>query len=296
MKRFAAIGGVCTLTVHLAAQQPPTFHTDSRLVVLLATVKNDRGELVNDLTRGAFGVYEDGKAQRITLFRTDDVPVSIGLLIDNSGSMRLKRAQVEAAALAFVRASNPLDEVSIVNFADTPHLDVPLTSDLRTLEAGLARGDSIGGTAMRDAIQMAERYLADHARHDRRVLLVVTDGNDNASVRTAQEIQRLAEERNVSIYAIGLLNDEDAGRARQARHELNRLTETTGGVAYYPESLDDIGTVALELAQQIRHQYTIAYTPSNQSLDGSYRRVKVVVNGKGRLHVRTRAGYWATAG
>jgi len=287
---------VLTAIVRPAPQDIPTFHAEARLVVLHATVKNDRGELVTGLTRDAFTVYEDGKRQQITLFRRDDVPVSIGLLIDNSGSMRQKRVKVEAAALAFVRASNPLDEVFVVNFADKVRVDVPMTSDVRALENGLARVDSIGGTAMRDAIDAGERYLSEHATRDRRVLLVVTDGNDNASTSSSTQIQRLAEERGVSIYAIGLLNNEDASKARQAKHELNRLAETTGGVVYYPADLDEIDNVALDLAHQIRNQYTIAYAPVNQALDGSYRRIKVTASGTQPLTVHTRAGYRATPG
>ena len=278
------------------AQDAPTFRTEARLVVLAATVRNARGELVTDLDRGAFTVYENGKPQRIALFRKDDVPVSMGLLVDNSGSMRSKRAKVAAAALAFVRASNPLDEVFVVSFADRVRVDVPMTHDVRALEAGLARVDSIGGTAMRDAIDEGERYLLAHATRERRVLLVVTDGNDNASTASAARIQRLAEERGVSIYAVGLLNDEDASKAKRARHELDRLVETTGGVAYYPESVDAVDSVALDLARQIRSQYLIAYAPGNQALDGSYRRVRVTAAGPEPLSVRTRTGYRALPG
>src|SRR5947207_259588 len=173
------------------AQGPPspTFRAETRLVVLQATVKSDRGELVTDLTRDAFTVYEDGRPQPITLFRRDDVPLSVGLLIDNSGSMRLKRSKVEAAALAFVRASNPLDEVFVVNFADKVRLDVGFTSDPGILEAGLARVDSIGGTAMRDALYVAQQYLQDHASRDRRVLLVVTEVGDLVNWMEAEKCQ-----------------------------------------------------------------------------------------------------------
>jgi Ca-activated chloride channel homolog len=284
---------MCAIGAHVVARQTPTFRTEARLVVLHATVKNERGELVTDLRRDAFAVFEDGKRQRIALFRNDDVPVSIGLLIDNSGSMRLKRAKVEAAALAFVRASNPLDEVFVANFADRVRVDVPMTHDIHALESGLARVDSIGGTAMRDAFDAGERYLLEHATHDRRALLVVTDGNDNASTCSSAQIQRWAEERGVSIYAVGLLNDQDPSKAKQARHELSRLTETTGGVVYYPDTIDEIGGVALDLARQIRSEYTIAYAPANQALDGSYRRIRVVASGRAPLTVHTRTGYRA---
>jgi VWFA-related protein len=272
----------------------PDFRAESRLVVLHATVKNHRGDLVTALDREAFTVYEDGKRQPITLFRKDDVPVSIGLLIDNSGSMRTRRAHVEAAALAFVRASNPLDEVFVINFADKVRVDVAMTSDIRTLEAGIARVDSIGGTAMRDAIEHGERYLAEHATRDRRVLLVVTDGNDNASTASPSQIQQLAEERGVSVCAVGLLNDAEPSKHKRARHELDRLAETTGGLVYYPESVNAIDGVVLDLARQIRSQYTIAYAPSNQALDGSYRKIKVTATDHEPLIVHTRAGYRAT--
>jgi Ca-activated chloride channel family protein len=272
--------------------QPPTFRADTRLVVVHATVRNGRGELVTSLERGAFTVSENGTRQPITLFRRDDVPVSLGLLIDNSGSMRTLRSKVEAAALALARASNPQDEIFVLNFNDKARIDVPFTSDTRVLEAGIGRVDSIGGTAMRDAIDMAQAYLTEHGTRDRKVLLVITDGIDNASVATRDRIAQQAEGRDTEIFAVGLFGD--AERARQGRHELTQLADRTGGIAYYPAGVDEIGTVALEIARQIRNQYTIAYAPLNQALDGTYRAIRVTVSGPERLTVRTRAGYRAT--
>jgi Ca-activated chloride channel homolog len=275
----------------MPAQQPP-FRAETRLVVLHATVRNARGELVTGLERSAFTVFENGKLQPIAVFRADDVPVSLGLLIDNSGSMRTLRAQVEAAALALARASNPQDEIFVVNFNDKARIDVPFTSDVGVLEAGIGRVDSIGGTAMRDAIEMAQTYLAEHATRDRRVLLVITDGIDNASVATRDRIEKQAEQRDTMIFAVGLFGDQD--RAVQGRHELDQLADRTGGLAYYPGAVDQIGAVALEIARQIRNQYTIGYAPLNQALDGSYRTIRVAVSAPGHLSVRTRAGYRAT--
>jgi VWFA-related protein len=273
------------------AQQPP-FRAETRLVVLHATVRNARGALVTSLERGAFMVYENGKRQPVTLFRRDDIPVSLGLLIDNSGSMRALRSKVEAAALALARASNPQDEIFVLNFNDKARIDVPFTSDVKVLEAGIARVDSIGGTAMRDALAMAQTYLGEHGTRDRKVLLVITDGIDNASVVTRDRIQKQAEERDTVIFALGLFGAEDRGK--QGRHELDQLTERTGGMAYYPAGIDEIGEVALEIARQIRNQYTIAYAPLNQALDGTYRAIRVTVAARERLSVRTRAGYRAT--
>jgi Ca-activated chloride channel family protein len=274
--------------------QTPGFRSETRLVVLHATVKNGRGELVTNLSRESFTVYENGKRQPISLFRRDDIPVSLGLIIDNSGSMRSLRSKVEAASLAFARASNPADEIFVINFADKPRLDVPFTSDIARLEAGIGRLDSIGGTAMRDAVDLAERYEIDHAARDRKALIVVTDGNDNASMVAMDQIHQQAEQHDIVIHSIGLLHDQASSSEKRARHELDDLTTRTGGVAYYPTTIDDIDGVVVDLARQIRNQYTIAYAPLNQALDGSYRTIRVVAAGPERLSVRTRAGYRAT--
>jgi VWFA-related protein len=284
------------LLVHVAGvADQSVFRSETRLVVLHATVTNDRGELVTNLDQGAFTVFENGKRQPITLFRRDDIPVSVGMLIDNSGSMRPLRAKVEAAALAFARASNPEDEMFVLNFADSPHLDVPMTGDPRALEAGIARLDSIGGTALRDAIAMGEAYLHDHARQDSRVLLVITDGNDNASTATVADIRTEAERTEAVIDAIGLFGGQETSRASAGRHELTQLTEPTGGAAYFPTSVEQIESVAVDVARQIRSQYTIAYAPVNQALDGSYRTVQVTISGPERYKVRARPGYRAVA-
>jgi VWFA-related protein len=272
------------------AQSPP-FRAETRLVVLHATVRNQHGELVTNLDRDAFTVYENGKRQPIAVFRRDDIPVSLGLLIDNSGSMRPVRARVEAAALAFARASNPMDEMFVLNFADKVRIDVPFTSDVGVLEAGIARVDSIGGTALRDGIDAAETYLKDRAKRDRRVLLVITDGNDNASAASLDRIRKAAEQNEIVIYAIALF--ADASRAKEAHHELDELAERTGGSAYYPPSIEAVDEVALDIARQIRQQYTLAYAPVNQALDGSYRSIRVSVAGPQRFSVHTRAGYRA---
>jgi Ca-activated chloride channel homolog len=278
------------------AQSRPVFGAEIGLVLLQATVKNGRGELVSGLDRTAFTVYENGKAQAVTLFRSEDAPVSLGLLLDNSRSMRPKRASVEAAALALVRASNPEDEVFLLNFGDRPTIDVPFTRDLDALRAGISRREAIGGTALWDALQAGETYVAAHASHQRKALLVVTDGKDNASASSIDAAREEARRNGAVIYAIGLLPEDGGGGAGHARHELDELTEQTGGLAYYPRTLDDVGAVAADLARQIRSQYTIGYSPANEALDGSYRRIRVVAKGSGRLSVRTRAGYRVISG
>jgi Ca-activated chloride channel homolog len=285
------------LPVVAVAGQSPVFRAETHLVVLHATVTDSHHQLVTGLDQRAFTVLENGKRQAITLFRHDDIPVSIGLLIDNSGSMRFLRQKVEAAALAFARVSNPQDEMFVLNFADKARLDVPMTGDRHVLEAGIARVDSIGGTAMRDAVEMAEGYLRDHAKWDRRVLVVITDGNDNASVATVDRIRQQAERTETIVDAIGLFTEADSGRATAGRHELEELTERTGGAAYFPGTVEQIESVAVDLAREIRNQYTIGYIPLKPALDGSYRTIRVTVSGPEHYTVRTRAGYRAsTAG
>ena len=283
---------VLALVPPAAILAQPAFRAETRLVVVHATVRNARGEPVTTLERGAFTVYENNERQPITLFRRDDIPVSLGLLIDNSGSMRTLRSRVEAAALALARASNPQDEIFVLNFNDRARIDVPFTNDVGALETGIARVDSIGGTAMRDAIDLGQTYLAEHGTRDRKVLLVITDGIDNASIITRDRIEKQAEQRDTVIFAVGLFGTED--HARQGRNELDRLADRTGGSALYPAGVDEIGAVALEIARQIRNQYTIAYAPRNQALDGTYRAIRVAVSGGDRLSVRTRPGYRAT--
>jgi Ca-activated chloride channel family protein len=282
------------LAAALAAQDAPRFRATVGLVVLHATVKDSHGRLVTNLDRSAFTVYENGKPQAIALFGREDVPVSLGLVIDNSGSMRLARARMEAAALALVGASNPQDEAFVVNFADKPRLDVPWTSDVETLRAGIARVDAIGGTALYDAVDMAQAYAHAGASRDRKVLVVISDGNDNASETTIAHLQDSLAERGIAVYAVGLARDQET--MQRGRHALDQLTKQTGGLAYYPADLDGIGPAALEIAQQIRNQYTIAYEPTNQTLDGSYRAIHVQARGQGRLTVVTRPGYQATPG
>jgi Ca-activated chloride channel family protein len=290
--QYRAALAAASLFAGMAAHQLPAFHAETPLVVLHVTVTNRRGELVTNLARDAFSVYENGHPQAIALFRRNDVPTSLGLIIDNSGSMRPLRQAVEAAALAFVRASNPLDEVFVVNFADTPRIDVPFTSDLRVLESGVARLDAIGGTAMRDAILTAERYLRDRAHRDRRALLVITDGRDNASTVSASLLRKSVEQSGAAVFAVDLARVSTSERSGND-DELEHLAQRTGGAMYRVESVPDVTRAVLDIANRIRNEYTIGYTPANDALDGSYRAVRVKVSGQGGLTARTRPGYWA---
>jgi Ca-activated chloride channel homolog len=277
-----------------AGEQTPVFRSDTRLVLLHATVVDNKGRLVTNLPRESFRVFENGVEQKLRLFRREDVPVSMGLIIDNSGSMRDKRRKVEAASLGLVKASNPQDEVLIVNFNDDAYLDVPFTNNIKKMEEGLTRIDSRGGTAMRDAISMSIDEMKAKGKRDKKVLFVVTDGNDNTSNITLEKLLQKAHESEILIYAIGLLNEEDRREAKRAKRALDALTTASGGMSYYPKELAEVEALALEVAHEIRNQYILAYSPGDQALDGSFRPIRVTVSGPNRPVVRTRSGYYAT--
>jgi VWFA-related protein len=270
------------------------FRSDTRLVVLHASVTDRKGKLLTNLSQGDFKIFENGQPQQIKIFQREDVPVSLGIVIDDSGSMSTKRTRVEAAALAMVRESNPQDEVCIVNFNDDAFLDVPFTNDVRKMEQGVARIDSRGGTAMRDALNMSLDYTREKAKKDKKVLLVITDGNDNASNVSLESVVRRANQADTLVYAIGLFTEEEKHEASKARRALKELTGATGGLAFYPKDVNEVQALAVEVARDIRRQYTIYYTPAIQALDGSYRQIKVTVEGPGKPMVRTRSGYYAT--
>lgn len=261
---------------------------------LNVTVTDKNDHLVNNLTESAFTVLENGVPQPIKIFKHEDVPVSMGLVIDNSGSMRSKRAGVEAAALTLVKDSNPDDETFVVNFNDEPYLDQDFTSDISVLQKGLARIDAKGGTAMRDAIRVSIDHLHDKAKHDKKVIVVITDGNDNASMVTLDSLTKLAQQDGTLIYAIGLLNDEDKSEANKAKKALKTLVDATGGLLFLPKEVSEVEPIAHEVAHDIRNQYSIWYAPVNDKLDGTYRSIKVLVKAPGNPVARTRAGYYAT--
>ena len=275
----------------------PIYRTDTRLVVCHTTVVDKMGRLVTNLKQDAFGVTENDVKQDILLFKREDIPVSMGLIIDNSGSMRPKRASVEAAALALVKDSNPEDEVFIVNFNDDAYIDNPhgkeILNDVEEMQEALTRIDSRGGTAMRDAIGKSIEWLK-KAHKEKKVLVVVTDGVDNASSESLEDLVRDARQSEVLIYSVGLLTEEEKRSAASAKRQLNSLAEATGGEVFYPKELTEVDRIAHQVARDIRSQYTIGYKPSNEALDGSFRKIKVTVKAAGNPVPRTRTGYYAT--
>jgi Ca-activated chloride channel homolog len=304
MLRFSKRGqtgvALALATIPLLAQvkegPPPdtTFRSDTRLVVLHATVTDKSGKFITNLQQNAFHVFENNVEQPIKKVLREDVPVSMGLIVDNSGSMRTKRSRVEASALALIKASNPQDEVFIVNFNDEAFLDQPFSADIKELERGLSKIDSRGGTAMRDAIRMSIDYMKENGKRDKKVLVVVTDGDDNNSSGSLENLIRSSQQSEVLIYTVGLLAEEEKREAKRATRALNAIVEATGGKSYYPKELKDVDAICQQVARDIRSQYIIEYTPKNPTLDGSFRQIRVTASGPNHPVVRTRSGYYAT--
>jgi Ca-activated chloride channel family protein len=283
-----------------AAQKPPptaqddfTLKVDTQLVPLYVSVVDKNGKMVINIPQSSFHVFENNVEQTLKIFNREDVPVSMGIIIDNSGSMREKRPKVAAAALELVKASNPQDEVFIVDFNDVAYLDAPFTSNIKKLEQVLDKIDTRGGTAMRDAISMSIDYAKTEGKKQKKVLLVITDGNDNTSNETLEQLVRKARQSEVLIYCIGLLNDEEPREGRAAKRALKMLADASGGLDYYPKTLGEVETITPQIAHEIRNQYILAYSPTNTALDGSFRAIKVTVKAPGNPAVRVRNGYYA---
>lgn len=271
-----------------------TISVDVNLVVLQVTVRNPKGGFVTDLKKDDFHIFEDGKPQSIELFKNQDVPVSVGLVVDNSTSMAPKRNDVIAAAKAFVQASNPADELFVVNFNEKPSLglppDVPFSNSIPELENALSAPPG-GRTALYDAIEMGLSHLKDASR-DKKVLIVISDGGDNSSHRTLNQVLTDAERSDVLIYTIGLFDQDDPDKNPRVLHKLAR---ETGGEFFEPADSAEAVPVCRRIAAEIRHQYTLGYAPSNSNLDNTYRKIRAVVSGPHgeKLAVRAREGYIA---
>jgi VWFA-related protein len=213
--------------------------------------------------------------------------------------MRPKRDAVNHSALDLVRASNPDDESFVVNFSDEAYIDQDFTSNVDKLRDGLSHIDSKGGTALYDAVTASADYMAKNARRSKQVLLVITDGEDNASTETLEKtVRRIQDLQGPVVYCIGLLYDDDGGgrEARHARRALQMLADETGGLAFFPKSLDEVDEIAAEVARDIREQYTIGYHSTKPASLGGFRtiRVEAKAKGYGKLIVRTRTGYYPT--
>src|SRR5437867_2541333 len=279
-----------------------TLSVDVEEVQLPISVLDKEGRPVNGLTKSDFAIFEDNVQQQIKVFKHEDIPLSLGLVIDNSGSMRNKRERVNSAALAFVRESNPEDETFIVNFDDSAYLEQDFTGSIGDLIDALDNLDTRGETALYDAVYLS----ADHVKSgkkDKKAVLLITDGEDNVSKYGFNKVVETLKQSKVTLYAVGLLEDNDQRGglfkkppSKKAREALQKFAEITGGQAFFPKNLDEVEELVKHIAHDLRNDYTISYTPTNAKLDGSYREIGVKVNppkSLGKITWHTKQGYYA---
>ena len=270
-----------------------TLRVDSNLVILSATVLDRHNALVSGLVKDDFQIYEDHDLQQIKDFSHEDLPVTVGLVIDNSGSMAPKRTDVIAAALTFARSSNPQDQMFVVNFNENVSYglpaNIPFTDKLDQLQLGLSDIKAIGETALYDAIAVALNHLQ-RGKCDKKVLILISDGGDNASKHNLPQVIAMARHSGAIIYAIGLFNEQDGD---QNPNVLKRFAKETGGEVFFPESSKELASICEGIARDIRNQYTLAYIPTITKQDGGYRVIDVKVSSPrhGHLSARTREGY-----
>ncbi len=307
MKRLMAWMSLLLLMVALSprAQDTPkqnkdsdfTLSVDVNLVLLHVSVFDEKDNLVTNLTKNEFQVYEDKVQQDVSLFKQEDVPVSLGLVIDNSGSMRTKRERVNKAALTFVKTSNPDDEIFLINFNDQVYIDQEFTKNHDDLTDALDTIDTRGGTALHDAIYLSLEHIRE-GREDKKALLLISDGEDRDSRYKFESVLEFARESHASIYVVGLFDKEgERSRAqKKAARNLQELAEETGGKYFFPDSADEVEAICIQIAHEIRNQYTLGYKPSNARRDGTWRTVTVKLNtdkNSKKLVARAKRGYYA---
>jgi Ca-activated chloride channel family protein len=269
--------------------------SEVNLVILPVTVTDKSDHFVSGLDVSNFQVYEDGRQQKISLFRHEDTPVTAGVVVDHSGSMAAKRDDVIAGAVAFVQGGNPQDREFVVNFSDSVTFglptSVPFTNSVEDLKAALLKTPVSGETALYDALAAALERLKT-APLDKKALLLISDGGDNTSKHTFSQVLRMAQSFSVIIYAIGLFDENSAD---QNPRVLEKLTKETGGKAYFPKSSSEVASVCRQIAEDVRHQYTLGYSPEGYDHPG-YRKIRIKVNApaEGKLYVRTRPGYFSS--
>jgi len=267
--------------------------TDVELVLLDVSVKDPKGGYVSGLTKEAFQIYENGALQTITQFASADIPVTVGLVMDDSGSMLGKRADVINAGLVFIGASNPQDQIFVVNFNDKVRRGlpetIPFTDDIKLLRSALSRDAPQGQTALYDAVAFALKHL-ESGRRDKKTLVLVSDGGDNVSTHSFKELMQLVQESRATIYTVGLFAPDDPDRNP---HVLEHMARISGGESFLPGELGEIIPICKKIAKDIRNRYTIGYTPVRSSDKAALRKIRVVasVPDRGKLLVRTRTSY-----
>jgi Ca-activated chloride channel homolog len=273
-----------------------TIRSEVRLVLLDVSVRDAAGGFVSGLTKDNFRVYEDGKPKEITEFANQDIPVTVGIVVDESGSMRPKRRETITAALTFIESSNPQDEVFVVNFNEKVYHGLPaavlFTDNIAMLRNALWATPAEGRTALYDATFASLQQL-DMGRRDKKTLVVISDGGDNVSTHTRKDVERKMNESPATVYTIGIFDADDPDRNPDV---LKRLASVSGGVAYFPQDLEGIVPVCRQIAKDIRTRYTIGYIAGDNK-PGQLRHIKVTVAApdRGKLTARTRTQYMYNA-
>lgn len=280
------------LATLLLVLQGTTLSVRTELVALPVTVTDPRGRRVTGLTRDNFRIYEDGRSQPVSVFHHGDGPVTLGLIVDHSASMRPNFAAVIGALSAFARVRHADDEMFVVDFNDRVTLPLvdgkPFTNNAGALRLALLAVPPDGKTALYDAVMEGLKHLK-LGRWDKRTLIVVSDGGDNASQHTYSHVETLARQSDAVIYSIGLLGDSYEEEPKL----LKRLSRDTGGVAYFPRAASDVADVLNQIVGDLREQYTLGFVPEARRNGPAFRKLEVIASapGLGRLRVRTRSGY-----
>jgi Ca-activated chloride channel homolog len=273
-----------------------TYSINVGLVELPVTVLDKSGRAVSGLLEANFEVYEDGVRQKLEVFNQNDRPVAVGLILDNSSSMVPKRTEVAAAAIRLAESSNPQDQIFVIHFHELISfglpLGVPFTSNIDELGKAIFCAAGAGRTALYDAV-VAGLERVQQSDLSKKVLVVMSDGGDNASRHTIEETLDMAARSNALIYSIGIYNQYE----KQINPKvLKKLAGISGGETFFPSNLSQVSAICERIAGDIRSQYTLGYVPINQKKDGSYRSIRVRIKdaaGRGRLTIRTRSGYKA---
>lgn len=276
-----------------AYEEPFTLRATAELVLLDVSVKDSSGEHIQNLSKENFQVYEDGKLQTISHFGSNDVPVTVGLVIDTSGSMRPKYRDVVTAAMLFLHESNRNDEVFIVNFGDVVSYGLPdgmsFTDDLQQLHSALTLVAPAGRTALYDAVLSSLQHL-DQGKREKKALVLISDGGDNSSTHKADAVMLMVRESHATIYTVGIFDEDDHDSNPGV---LQRLAQVSGGQAFFPKKLSELSDICRQIASDIRTRYTIGYVPLRSGELGSLRKINVIASGPGghKLVVRTRKSY-----
>jgi Ca-activated chloride channel family protein len=265
----------------------------SSLVILPVRVTDADGVFVSGLNMQDFRVYDNGELRTITAFRHDDAPATVGMIVDHSRSMGASLPEIAVSVTAFAQSSNPRDEMFVVNFNDTASLEPlggkPFSSNPKELGKAVSSVSARGRTALYDAVALGLRQLQ-LGRWEKKALIVVSDGEDNASRLKYSQLLTLAEQSSALIYSVAL---QESPNEEENTEVLKGLSKKTGGAFYAPASVQDVAKVTTDIARDIRKEYTLGFVPVTTERSDSFRKLQVKVNapGRGKLHVQTRAGY-----